>query len=183
VHRGAATAAAVTTIILILLSGISAVHAQVPPTQGPGMGAAQHDLSQRLGQKKELTPSEVDVLRHIACMCGGCLREPLSSCKCGFADGERDRVRGWMAEGKTKDEIISAYVAKYGPTVLTFPKSPAAWAVPVGAGVLALGLVVGLGRRWTRKRPKAVAPGAAPVAAGGASEYDERLDDELRDLD
>jgi cytochrome c-type biogenesis protein CcmH len=115
-------------------------------------------------------------------MCVEC-RTPLNVSTAAVAEQERRFIRRLIAEGKTKQQIKDALVAEFGPSVLAEPPrsgfDATAWAVPIGLGALALGLVVFVVRRWRR------APAAEPepdAAAGDAAEQ-RRLDAELAAYD
>ena len=123
----------------------------------------------------------------------------------------RDRVRQMMGAGKSRDDILAAFSAQYGPQILTVPRTPIVWAVPYAVGLGAIVLVGFMARRWTRRlraagpagleaaspappaptaaappapaAPAAPAAGAKEVAAQPSTDYDDRLDDELRELD
>ena len=72
------------------------------------------------------------------------------------ADQERAEIRRLIAQGKTKQQILDAFVAEYGPNVLAEPKggggAVAVWLVPaVVLAVAAVGIALLL-PRWRRRR-------------------------------
>jgi cytochrome c-type biogenesis protein CcmH/NrfF len=87
-------------------------------------------------------------------------------------------------QGKNHDEIIQAFVTKYGSEeMLGAPIDKGfnrlAWLVPYGVaatGALMLGIAA---VRWSRRPQVATPDGLAPMDP----DLDERLDNELRDLD
>jgi len=116
-------------------------------------------------------------------MCGTCGRKLVGDCDCGTAAAMRDEIAMLAKQGKTKPQILSYFVEKYGSQEpLAEPIDEGfnrlAWLLPyvIGGGMLLV--VLATARKWTR---------SAPVAAGGAATIDpelsDRLDDELRDLD
>jgi cytochrome c-type biogenesis protein CcmF len=206
-RRGVATATTVGIFLLATLGVIRSVHAQTAPPARSAPGAASgmgmpqarsaHE-SPAAGEEEapvsQMTAEQKKLLRKMACMCGGCGREPLSNCACSSADRERARIRRALAAGQTPEDVLAAYVQRYGEMGLTMPKSAIVWALPYGVGIGALGLIALLGRRWTRRgragaapRTASGAPSPSPAGAPRAedidSRYDERLEDELRDLD
>jgi len=83
------------------------------------------------------------------------------------AEQERGEIRGLIAQGLTKQQILDRLVTEHGENVLAAPKASgvnvAAYAVPLAVGVLLLaGLALTL-PRWRRRAP------AAAFGAGGAS--------------
>jgi cytochrome c-type biogenesis protein CcmH/NrfF len=142
----------------------------------------------------------------LVCLCGGCKRETLDKCPCSFAKAEREKILGMMAgkdistdaaQEKVYVEIRDAIIKEYGgqhvlvvPLDLGFNKL--AWIVPWAVFALALTLVVVVGRRWVtrgrRQTAAAYAGGGGAVATGhkpdaADEEREDRLDDELRDID
>jgi cytochrome c-type biogenesis protein CcmH len=115
-----------------------------------------------------------------------CWTQQVSVHQSAAADEMRAQIRAWLAAGKSEDQILDAFVAQYGERILAVPRARGykltLFVLPVvllvGTGLLLAVLV----KRMARARTlAAVAPGG-PLA-GPADRYDERLDDELRDLD
>ncbi len=97
------------------------------------------------------------------------------------AQQQREFIRELIAEGQSKQQILDALVAEYGPEVLATPDSEgfdlAAWLVP-GVAIALAGVAIGVGlRRWRRAGREG--PEAA-VGPGGLSESEaRRLDEDL----
>jgi cytochrome c-type biogenesis protein CcmH/NrfF len=135
-----------------------------------------------------ITPSRnalEEELRHeIGCICGTCAHEALSKCTCGYAQQMRAELRGQIDQDKTRDEIIAHLIQLYGGQhFLMAPIDEGfnrlAWIVPyalAGTGFIVVGLVA---IRWSRQRD---ASGDNPLAPVDPV-IEERLDDELRNLD
>ena len=133
-----------------------------------------------------INPLEDELQGQIMCMCGGC-RAPLNDCpmpNCHAKIPEKERLHALVEEGKNRDEIIAAFVKEYGgQDVLGAPIDEGfnrlAWLFPY---VVGLGSAVGVGfaavRLSKRRDPQA---DEAPVTQD--PKLNERLDDELRDLD
>jgi len=149
--------------------------------------AQQHDPTASDSPMAPANPrneAEANIHRRFVCLCGGCGKEPIGTCTCSYAAGLRKEVAVLIDQGKSEDDIIQHFIGKYGSQeFLGAPLDQGvgrfAWLFPylVGAsGVAMVGLVA---VRWSR-RPKG-AGGAAVEAAEPA--MDERLDDELRNLD
>jgi cytochrome c-type biogenesis protein CcmH len=136
----------------------------------------------------------------LICTCG-CPRETLGTCTCGFAHERRDELRAELVKGRTIEAIQADYVARFGLEALAVPPNKGGqrllYLFPLGAIVIGAGFVVVTLRRWSRrvestskenKKSAAAARGegggaAKGVAPGTRDDYDERLDDELKNLD
>jgi cytochrome c-type biogenesis protein CcmF len=173
-----AEAASTTTALLVLLLLL------------PAAARAQHvetgqnvPVIARSGLERELQ-------QNLICMCGTCGRQLLSQCQCGYAQNMRKELAGLVTEGRTREQVIGYYIAKYGsqePLAQPIDKgfNRLAWVVPyvIGAtGLLVTGFVA---VRWTRRAHTADAARAsareAPRPVDPALES--RLNDELSNLD
>ncbi|MBK9033236.1 MAG: cytochrome c biogenesis protein CcsA [Myxococcales bacterium] len=137
------------------------------------------------------TPTASKLMKQLVCMCGGCQRETLFDCKCGFAATERKKVLEMLAAfdltndaGRASAEraVRDAFIQEYGgEDVLGTPRGSSTWAVPyvvIAGGLVVLGLI---GANLVRRgRAAAVAPSEPKLAD---EEYADKLDDELRDHD
>ena len=77
------------------------------------------------------------------------------------AERERELIRGLIAEGKSKDEIMDALVAEYGDDVLAVPDSEGfdltAWVIPaLGIGIAAIVVGLAIARLARRRRSNGV---------------------------
>jgi cytochrome c-type biogenesis protein CcmF len=164
-------------LVLMMLTGL------------PALLRAQHVESGTTVPVIARTPLERTMQKKIICMCGTCGRQLLSECSCSLAVGMRAELAKLVSEGRTEQQIVEYYIAKYGsqeplasPIDTGFNRL--AWAFPYLLGTGGLVLVGTMAVKWSRRRPAADSPDAA--AARGSSEdavLEARLDDELRDLD
>jgi cytochrome c-type biogenesis protein CcmF len=186
--RGAAGVAA-SVMLGIMLAATPAAHAQPAPGMVPGMSTTG-----TVHIENEVERALFGTLR---CMCG-CPREALSTCACEPASEARERIRAKLLAGEARDQIIAEYAAEHGGDALAILAVPpnrgafrAIWALPVAA--ISLG-AFGLGRLMRRWRGGAAGAGTTPAGGrtapgkGGTppsarDRYDDRLDDELNDLD
>ena len=125
--------------------------------------------------RASLTDIESDV------MCTEC-HEPLEVAQSLQADSERAYIRGLIAQGETKSQILNNLVAQYGPAVLGKPPAHGfnltVYVIPVAilaVGAAILGFTLPRWRRRTRASARAPAP---PVEALDAADA-QRLDQEL----
>jgi cytochrome c-type biogenesis protein CcmF len=152
-----------------------------------GVASAQDDTSSSLhaGTVVINNPIERQLFGRLLCQCGDCARLPLDTCACGWADDKRVEVRELLASGVEPSQIQDSYRAQYGAKALAIPSDKgldrALWAVPVASMVLAIGLVVMMGRRWQRQGVRAHAE--ASVTTNAELAYDSRLDEELERLE
>ena len=167
-----AAAATTTAVSLLLVLWLSSTPLLAQHTAGTGVMLAPRN------------PLERQMREEMACICGSCEHEPLTRCSCGMADQMRGELAAQIDQGRTREEIISSSIARYGGQhFLRVPLDRGfnrlAWFVPYFAGVTGL-VVVGLtARRWSRKRDAAAPEPSAPPDPA----LEERLDDELRNLD
>ncbi len=189
--------AAATTAALLLILSLAAAPLRAQATEAPHGGVTATEPPVAPGSGTTLpnevvpavaSPLEREMLGELVCMCGGC-KSPLNDCpmmKCHSKDEERTMLRELVAEGKNRDQIVSAFVQRYGgQDVLGAPIDEGfnrlAWLFPylVGvSGAAALGFVAMRLSKRRNDEDRTVAP-SEPVDPT----VEERLDDELRDLD
>jgi cytochrome c-type biogenesis protein CcmF len=129
-------------------------------------------------------PLEKQLHGEVNCACGGCYG-PLKDCPmmyCTTRMQEKSEVRDLVDHGKTHDEVLAAFVEKYGEQVLNAPIDKGfnrlAWLIPSLLGVGGIGLVGFVAMKWSRhpEEPKSQETTEDPSLK-------DRIDDELRDLD
>ena len=176
VPAGTATASTALLAAALTLSSPTAAAAQPLGLQG-----AQQEVN------IAASALEIDLRRSLVCMCGspGCGKKILAECVCAEAAATREELKGLVAEGLTRDEVLRFYVDKHGSQeALAMPLDEGfnrlAWLFPY---LLAATAAVALGGalvRWTRHgREPQLTTGNAQADA----EFEARLDDELRNLD
>jgi cytochrome c-type biogenesis protein CcmF len=165
-------AGAVTTTSMLLLALVLT----------PGLAWAQQGETVQAVQRSEVRRRlENDIL----CTCG--CRAPMGSCpmrpNCGHYDQQAAKLQTLLNEDKDHDAIVASFVQEYGSqAILTAPIDRGfnrlAWAVPYVVGVIMLAGIIFTARRWSHT--------AQPAAADDSTidpTLNERLDDELRNLD
>jgi cytochrome c-type biogenesis protein CcmH len=98
----------------------------------------------------------------------------------------RAEVSRLLDEGKTQQEVLDYFVAKYGsqePLASPIDRgfNRLAWLLPYLLGASGFGMVAFAAVKWSRRQDPE--PEAAPSAPREDPELQARLDDELRDLD
>jgi len=121
-----------------------------------------------------------EIGQNLMCICG--CNQLLAACNhlgCPSSVPMEKELAGYIDQGMSKDQILAAFVAKYGERVLSAPPTKgafnvSAWAMPFAA-LLAGGLaVIFLLTRWK----SSTAP--VPVASVDDSAYRDRLEEELK---
>jgi len=112
---------------------------------------------------------------HLKCMCRGCdmsaglCAHPGGSFSgpCDTAKAELKEIDQLLAQGKSQQQIIDAFVAEYGTQVYTEPPKKGfglvAWLMPVFYSVVGLALLVFVVRKWAVRPSTNTSP--APSAA------------------
>ncbi len=102
---------------------------------------------------------------------------------CGSATPLRTEIQEHLKQGKSQQEIVDAFVAKYGKVILSAPPAKgfdlAAWVTPfaaLGLGLMAVYFVI---KAWVQRRPALVAPAAGRIPDA----YRDRMEKELKDND
>jgi cytochrome c-type biogenesis protein CcmH/NrfF len=184
---------------ILLLSALSfsrSALAQSSHEQGanaPNLAAAPLGID--LSKTPSLTPEQLDLARAIGrdlvCLCDTCPKEPISDCRCGWAEMNRKIIQLSLQAGKTKDEILAAYVSVYDLEVRGTPPDEglgrASYLVPYAFGLVMLLSFIGYAVRMRRRQPMAAvinssgaqSPTNEPISADDRAE----LKKELEDLD
>jgi cytochrome c-type biogenesis protein CcmF len=171
----AATTTAVLLLLLCLPGGATRLSAQ-------GMGGSEDTRTSFYAR----TPFEKQMQHEIVCTCGACGHQNIAECRkdaCGVSHEMRGMLASLIDQGKTHDEIIQAFLAKYGSEeMLGAPVDKGfnrlAWLLPYLFGASGAVMVGFAAMRWTRRQHASAEPPSADDPA-----MEERLDDELRDLD
>ncbi|RMH43872.1 MAG: hypothetical protein D6689_03865 [Deltaproteobacteria bacterium] len=183
------------------LLSVSAARAQdAPSAAGPVYEESNPHAVQGTTIASQYRPDSdtaARLMKDIGCMCGGCNKEPIHDCKCGYAAQMRAEVLAALrgrdlsteeAQRRAYEEVRDAFIAKYGQEVLTLPIDEGfnrlAWALPFALIGGSLALIVGVGRYWVRRGRR---DWAVSVAAAQQVDLDDeaadRLDEELDRID
>jgi cytochrome c-type biogenesis protein CcmH/NrfF len=178
--KSPAEVAATSALTLALLLVPAALPASAQDYMAPVAGV---DTQTSYYPRSEL---EAQLQHEIVCLCP-CGKINIAECRkdpCGVSHEMRGELAKLIDEGKTHDEILTAFVTKYGseemlakPTKTGF--NLVAWTAPWVVGGAAALLAVGVAFRWSRRKDETASEPVAPTEP----ELDERLDDELRNLD
>src|SRR5262245_27170875 len=103
----------------------------------------------------------------------------LSACDmfgCGSAIPLREEIQEHLRHGESQQQIIDAFVAKYGQNILSAPPKTA-WVTPFAVLCGGLVLVYFVIKAWAQRRP------ALRVAAPIPSAFRDQMEQELKDLE
>jgi cytochrome c-type biogenesis protein CcmF len=173
----AATTTALTLLLSMVLFGGATLSAQ------RGMGG-RPDVNVQSSYYAR-TDFERKMQHEIVCTCGACGHATIAECRkdpCGTSHEMRAELAALIDQGKNHDEIIQAFITKYGSEeMLGAPLdkgfSRLAWLFPYLVGATSAVAIGFAAVKWTHKSEAAA--NAAPLDAA----LEERIDDELRDLD
>ena len=103
---------------------------------------------------------------------------------CDTAKAELREVDDLLAQGKTEQQVIDAFVAKYGTIVYVEPPKKGfglvAWLMPVVYSLVGLALVVFIVRKWAM-RPAAAAPSAPKISSEALDRVRAQVDRDTED--
>jgi cytochrome c-type biogenesis protein CcmF len=174
-------AAATTTALTLLLSMVVFGGATLSAQRGMG-GRPDVNVQSSYYARNDF---ERKMQHEIVCTCGACGHATIAECRkdpCGTSHEMRAELAALIDQGKNHDEIIQAFITKYGSEeMLGAPLdkgfSRLAWLFPYLVGATSAVAIGFAAVKWTHKSEPA--KDAAPLDAA----LEERIDDELRDLD
>jgi cytochrome c-type biogenesis protein CcmH len=132
--------------------------------------------------------TERELFFGLICMCG-CPRETLGTCACEYGTERRSELRQMLEGGMDIQAVQKAYSDRFGTQAVALPPNSGAsrliWAAPLVGLILGAFGIVRLMRKWSAKgsRDAKTADDAKPKGPVKRDAYDERLDDELKELD
>ncbi len=125
------------------------------------------------------TVSEVE--KYLMCTCGCTM--PLYTCECQKSEEMRANIQQMIKNGQTREQIIEAYVAKYGEKILSAPTREGfnllAWVMPFLAVIVVGSILMTAVKRWSRNSASVQGASTPPLE----KKYQERLEEELAKLE
>jgi|SRR5262245_60988600 len=131
-------------------------------------------------------PTTQEVEEALSCQCGcGLTVHSCNHLQCGFAVPAKQTIAEQVGQGKGKEEITAAFVARYGEKVLSAPTTSGfnltAWITPFLA-ILVGGVLIGLiSLRWSHR--KLLDESDKPSALLETDQYRDRLKKELESFE
>jgi cytochrome c-type biogenesis protein CcmF len=174
-----AATTAVTLLFAMMLAGGAKLSAQagMGPTGQAGVNVQTSFYARNDFEKK--------MQHEIVCTCGSCGHQTIAECRkdpCGTSHEMRQQLATYIDQGMNREQIIQAFISKYdSEEMLGAPIdkgfSRLAWLFPYLVGATSAVAIGFAAVKWTRKPDEPA--DAVPID----SALDERIDDELRDLD
>ncbi len=124
--------------------------------------------------------SEIETNLMCDCGCG----QLLSTCACGRAAEMRSMIRTMLDEGRSKEEILDSFVARYGERILSVPPKKGfnlvAYIAPFLGLLVGVGIAVVLARRWVFTGSREVREGGTTGGAALSEDVEKKIEDELK---
>ena len=115
--------------------------------------------------------------------CPICQGQRLSECPIQICQEMRAEIVQWLQEGQTEEEIIQAFVDRYGVQVLNEPPvegfNVLAWVIPFVGLAIVLAVGVWALRAWSQRRPSEVVEPTASEAEDLPEDYLRQLEEEV----
>jgi hypothetical protein len=123
------------------------------------------------------SPRAKEIGTHIKCLCKGCdmtaggCAHPggAFSGPCATAIDQLKEIDDHLAKGESEQQIIDAFVQKYGTIAYVEPPKHGfglvAWAMPVVYTILGLAVVIFVVRKWANREPAAAPAGSVAHAS------------------
>ena len=165
-----------------------AAAARPRPIVPRGLGLALAVLLSLSGARDSIaapqTPQHL-VESRLMCYCG-CSDLTVRICTCGTADAIRGEIATWLSGGETPDQVVAAFVARYGEQIRSAPTKTGfdlvAWITPFALLILAGSALAMTVRRWGRARPGPTVAPASPNAAAATPEERRALERVRREM-
>lgn len=158
--------------LTLMIAGAPVASAQSAPLTDPALIEALYN----------------QVTGSLQCLCGGC-QTTIKNCphgNCGFSIPERKRIRQDIIAGLPPDQIMAAYVARYGQVILSKPEEKGfnlvGYYLPYFILAAVAGVLYWLASLWARRGEKRASQGAT-TSPTDPEQYDDRLERELAEFE
>jgi len=124
-----------------------------------------------------VAPTQAEQARQIAdqLRCPDCQALSVAESETAAAAAIRRQIVEQLTAGQTPEQVRAYFVARYGEWILLAPPSPIAWAIPVAALVLGIGVLAWWLRRGRMRD--------APITTTPRQVLREQIRDEVERLD
>jgi cytochrome c-type biogenesis protein CcmH/NrfF len=184
--KAATTVATLIVFLALGLAGTARAQSQneVQPqiSTAPTMERAVGDLHMPRND------AERKLMAEFKCVCG--CAHGLQECgdECGPAPVRRVEIQQLLDAGRSVEEVRAFELQKYGQETFRIPLdrgfNRTVWLLPIAALLGAIGALVVVARKWTRKHDEPAVVAANDAKRSNAdADYESRLDDELDELD
>ena len=139
------------------------------------------------GQAQENRASDTDVIRVAERMyCPVCENIPLDECQTTACLEWKDEIAAQLAAGRTPQEVIDSFVARFGDHVVGVPQDPLiralTFVMPLLATLLALGIGLHAFRQFASSKKLSLDAETTVVDERSDARYRQRLERDLRAL-
>ena len=122
------------------------------------------------------------VEKNLMCTCGCTM--PLYTCECGTSAKMRKQIQEMIDKGMDKDQIIAAFVGRYGEKILSAPTKSGfnllAWVIPFLTLFIVTGILYKIIRRWSSST---FVQGAQELPPDVEKKYVEKLKKDLANIE
>lgn len=136
--------------------------------------------------QNKVTLSDIKNSLICQCECGMTVEACEGSMACSVATRLTEEAQAMIIAGQDKEQVLAAFVAKYGEKVLSAPTKKGfnltAWIMPFLVLLLTAGVIVRVVQRWAAREQQAV-PKRTKASSDAEMKYEKTLDDVLRQLD
>ena len=158
---------------------------QPPPSAAPPAPPPTADRAAPVTLPPSLEQEARAIERMVIAPC--CWMQPVSDHQSPASDEVKQQIRVWLAAGKARQQVLDGFVEQYGARVLAEPPnrgfSRFLYLTPMAVfGLSAVGLIVFV-RRWTGRKAGTPQEPRPPARDPENAAYEDRLEDELRELD
>lgn len=129
--------------------------------------------------------TDSDVIRVAERMyCPVCENIPLDECQTSACLEWKEEIRAQLTAGRTGQEVIDSFVARFGDHVVGAPQDPVLRALTVIVPLLAIALALGVGlhtfRLFGRRQKLSAPPASATEGELSDDAYRKRLEEDVR---
>ncbi|MFQ5639380.1 MAG: cytochrome c-type biogenesis protein CcmH [bacterium] len=136
---------------------------------------------------RQTTVGEIKKSLACQCECNMTVEACEGAMACESADKLTAKATQYVEQGMSKDAIFSAFIRKYGESILAAPAKKGfnltVWILPFAAILIAGFGIVRVLQRWVRQEQKRGARVKTAMTKANNSKYEQKLDEVLRRLD
>ncbi|MBE9503267.1 MAG: cytochrome c-type biogenesis protein CcmH [Proteobacteria bacterium] len=139
-----------------------------------------------ISKTSERTPSKTE--EALMCLCG--CNQTIKNCpheNCGFAIPAREKIDRMIKDNKTDEDIMDAFLLKYGDEILATPKKEGfnllGYVMPFVALLIAVGAIITILRKWSSRGIKDEESTLPLIEKEHDSDMDKKIEKELDEMD
>lgn len=132
--------------------------------------------------------AQLEIEETLICLCG--CGQTIKNCphqNCGFAIPAQTKIKAYLQEGKTKEEIIDIFLSQNGEEVLAAPKKEGfnllGYIMPFVALFAAVGILILIIRGWTKTGIEDEEKTLPMTKDDFGSDIDKQIEKDLEEMD